>query len=177
MDLRLKFKNLLIGLSLGYLTSLGNKYRIVIGLAHFEISEFRNEWPFLSNKLFKNLDKFRDLIKISVNISPAKGSMIRFKENYEGLGVPSSQHFYGRAIDVIISRESMIKAGLNIDNVIDIAKKAGFTGIGLYPDSAGNQDRIRLHLDVRKPTTKNHIAKWGNHNGLAMTIEKAKIYV
>lgn len=122
------------------------KMYIIDKLKNFEISEFGGFALLLTVQLLQTLDNFRDILGRKVYISQAIGAILRF-------GDGTSQHFFGRAIDVILEN------GTDIREAIRAAKQAGFTGIGVYPNSGGIPGRWRMHLDVRPETT---IAMWGS---------------
>lgn len=142
---------------LGFSGFIMAKKWAVAKLVHFEEDEFRGEHYWLSVGLLQRLDEFRGLLNRKVWPSPAKGSMLRLDDQ-------SSQHFYGRAIDVICEAGTSPRAAYNA------AKLAGFTGIGVYPNSGGIRGRLRLHLDIRPGS---HVATWGEVNGHVVSITKA----
>lgn len=146
-----------------YVSTIGAKFLMLnFRLKHFKLSEFRGKWIYLATGLLLRLDKFRDMLGIKVRISPAAGAMIPTSDTTRK---ETSQHFLGRAIDVIIYKNEMLRKNLDIVDVIETAKEAGFTGIGLYPDSAGDENRIRLHLDIRIAKEPGKIALWGTTPG------------
>lgn len=126
-------------------------YRIMIatGLKHFKAAEFGLSLPFLAVGLLYRLDNFREFLGLPVVISSAEGAGIRF-------GNGKGQHYLGRAIDVIISPG----AYFDINLAIAAAKKAGFSGIGIYPNSGGIAGRWRMHLDIRADRTAEDPATW-----------------
>lgn len=133
------------------------KYMSLMSLKHFKTAEFRGEWVFLSVGLLQQLDHFREILGFKVSVSSASGSMIRW-------GSGTSQHYFGRAIDIILGH------GANINVAIEAAKLAGFKGIGIYPNSGGIAGRWRMHLDIR-PEEKT--ATWGYVNGSYVSMSEA----
>lgn len=120
------------------------------GIRNFQPSEFREWAGLMSRDLLQRLDRFRDYIGVPVIVSPDDGGIGR------RLGPDdTSQHNvdrYGevRAVDVVFG------ADVTADQIYAAARRAGFTGIGVYPDGW----RIRAHLDVRQDRTASNPATW-----------------
>ena len=115
---------------------------------HFTPNEFNGWFERMSADQLTALDKFRELWGAPVSVSPVEGAVGR-----HGGGSKSMHNIdrYGevRATDVFPS-------GLTQDNLqhaYDCAKKAGFTGIGVYTEA---RPSIMLHLDTRD----GNLAKW-----------------
>lgn len=133
-------------------------------LKHFSPSEFGIWWPLMNPKQLKALDKFRELMGSPVFISPVEGGLGR-----HGGDVNSSQHNVDKwgmvnATDVFPTVKANNAKGWKYISteaerqlVFENAKKAGFTGIGLYTDTfPGNM----LHVDVRSDRTAINPALW-----------------
>lgn len=140
-------KKLIAALGAYALTITGFKVYIVLLLKHFKPEEFGVSLPFLAVDLLKKVDLFREYLGFPVTVSGAEGAGIRF-------GDGEGQHYLGRALDVILDSRA------NIRDAIEAAKKAGFTGIGIYPDSGGIVGRWRMHLDIRADRTPTDPATW-----------------
>lgn len=107
-------------------------------MKNFTVSELGFSLAYLSFSLLSNLQKFRDLLNVAIVFSkPTDGGLFR----EDGTG----QHTYGRAADL------KWPVGVNKRRVVELARQAGFTGIGVYPWG--------LHVDVRP--TAGHVATWG----------------
>lgn len=104
------------------------------GIKNFKPSEF-SEPEKMSPKLLKLLDALRDYL----------GRPIVITSSTEGKHSKNSQHYLGKAVDIIVPnyRGSLLSLYL-------LVERFNFTGIGLYPDWKYNGKRIGgLHLDVR----------------------------
>lgn len=110
---------------------------------------------FVSWKTIDLYDTWLWTCGFEASISPAEGSTIRWPNGWNGS--MTSQHFYGRAIDVMIK----ILPYENVNKCLRLAatkaKEAGFTGIGVYPDWKPSPG---LHLDTRP----GKLAQWGAKN-------------
>lgn len=115
-------------------------------LRYFDPYEFQGYYDQLSPDLLLKLDEFRHRLGHPVRISPDPGAVIR-----KGQG--TSQHFFGRAIDIILP------AKVTLTRAFEIAKAVGFTGIGLYKDPTWGEGINGMHLDVR-PSTDGYITSW-----------------
>lgn len=139
------------------------KTELALNLKNFKLSEFRGEHAFLTIGLLLALDTLRDLLDAAIIVSGAEGAMIRF-------GDGKSQHFFGRAIDVLIS------AKIPPELIIAKAKEAGFTGIGYYPETASSVRGLRRwHFDIRNDRTTNDPATWGEINHTIVPLNRALI--
>lgn len=144
----------------------GYKTMLTLKLNYFLLREFRGEHIFLSFGVMQALDNFRKIVGVPVGISPASGAMIRFVYSGDEGAAKNSEHFYGRAIDFIINpfymQELRKKHGSTLGIFLRNAlQTAGFTGIGIYLDSAGIKDRTRFHGDVRPQEVEGKISQWG----------------
>ncbi len=124
-------------------------------LKYFKPDEFGIFYTFINNTTLLKLDAFREAWGKPVIVSSAKGSIGRHG------GDSNSQHNidkFGetRAIDVFPS---------GMDNVferrraLEIAKRVGFTGIGIYTDTSPSN---LLHVDTR-PSER--VALWSRVDG------------
>ena len=125
-----------------------------IGLNHFVPAEFGKWWGLMSPELLRKLDKFRELWGDKVMISPVSGAIGRHLGHDD-----TSQHNVDkwgevRGIDIF-------PKGLNASTkakAIRCAKKAGFTGYGIYSDT---KPSWMMHVDVRADRTVSRPATWG----------------
>lgn len=125
-------------------------YRTIkaLSLKNWQISDFRGLHMFLSTEVMEKVDLFAEHIKPDrVIVSPAKGTIVRFSTKE----VKNKDHFYGRAIDV------MLVDGTSLYKAYQIALKSGFNAIGVYPFW---QPYKGLHLAIRPPL--DHIRKWSD---------------
>ena len=116
-------------------------------MKYFQPNEFPDgEFDLLDPRVHEPLDKFRELWGFPVFISPVKGSVARRAGNSK------SQHNvtrYGlsRAVDCF---PQMMTNHSARETALACAIKAGFTGIGLYPDwRDGRGNHGGIHLDIR----------------------------
>ena len=141
-------------------------------LKHFKPEEFGAWYPFMNNELLRKLDLFRELLGSPVHVSPVDGALGR-----HGGDDDHSQHnvdLWGdvRAIDVFPTLNGeYIQTEAERTHVYNIARQAGFTGIGLYTDTVpGNM----LHVDVRDDRSESAPALWarvaGEYTGIAEVI-------
>ncbi len=130
-----------------------------VQLTHFRLSEFRGQHLYLAVGLLLALDYLRDLLGVPIYVSAADGAMIRY-------GRGPSQHFYGRAIEVLISPET------DPFFVVAMAKQAGFSGIGYYPQTASAKEGwARWHFDTRPDRTPETPATWSELDGRLRSLE------
>lgn len=132
----------------------------VYTMKYFNKSEFQGYYDKLDLDLKVKLDKFRELWGAPVMISPAVGAVGRNDSS-------KSQHNINYT-GGIVKAVDVMPSGLdksNMSKAFEIAKKAGFTGVGLYPDWL---PQAGLHLDTRNTT----LATWGgiNKNGLQVYV-------
>lgn len=129
-------------------------------LKYFTASEFGLWYPLMSSSLLEKLDEFRELWGAPVVISSHKDAIGRHANSAE------TQHNVDkwgevRAIDVF-------PQGMNDVNsrrrAYSVAQKVGFTGIGLYTDTAPSN---MLHVDVREG---GHVATWSRVGGVYLGI-------
>ena len=136
----------------------------VLTLKHFQPWEFRTWFADMSPELLTKLDKFRELW----------GQPVAISSHADGLGrhlgsSDTSQHNVDkwgevRAVDVF-------PQGLNAQTkafAIQCAKRAGFTGYGLYSDTSPGW---MMHLDVRSDRSAVNPATWARVGGNYVGIE------
>ncbi|WP_341937205.1 hypothetical protein [Marinimicrobium sp. C2-29] len=143
-------------------------------LTYFTPEEFGDWYDQLNPELLQKLDAFRAAWGAPVVVSDANGAIGR-----TGQG-DHSQHnveVWGevRAIDVFPKVEiepgvyGWMQTGEERARAYRLAKEIGFTGIGLYTDTApGNM----LHLDVRRDRLSGNPAKWSRISGEYMGINE-----
>lgn len=118
-------------------------------MRYFSESEFNGWFDDLSDKQKKCLDTFRDLWGHPVSVSPVPGAVGRNK------GSSKSMHNIDRYKEVRAT--DVFPSNLSLDNLqhcVDCAKKAGFTGVGVYTQA---KPTIMLHLDTRDGS---RVATW-----------------
>lgn len=107
---------------------------------NFKLSEFlskdgNNSGFKINSKVIDGLETLRSLAgNKPITIDSAYRSPER---NAKVGGVDNSQHTQGNAVDIKIP-------GLTVNQMAALARKAGFTGIGLYPSQGF------IHVDVSK---------------------------
>lgn len=126
-------------------------------LYYFKKDSFVDKWgepDKLSDELLLRLDDFRRYVATPVYVTCGT----------QGKHAKYSQHYIGRAVDVVVSQKDKIHHPLDL---ILAAERLGFTGIGYYPHwSFRGIQTGGLHLDVRNPkieidTTPDYIAsRW-----------------
>jgi len=107
---------------------------------NFKLSEFickegKYETMIPDMELVYKLQQLRDEIGKPIKIVSAYRSPAY---NQKCGGSPKSQHKLGKAVDIQIAK--------NFDYVVDVARKLGFTGIGIYDTF--------VHLDIRDNPNK-----------------------
>ena len=133
-------------------------------LSRFSESEFRGWFGDMSPVLLSKLDDFAQYWGGPVIISPHPDALGRH-DGPEGL----SQHNVDkwgevRAVDVFPKHPN----GNYVDDLagrqkmLAVAKRAGFTGIGIYTDT---QPGNMIHLDVRDDRTVLNRAMWSRVDG------------
>lgn len=137
-----------------------------VELKYFTKEEFSGWFDRMSPELLKKLDEFRHEWGFPVQVSPHHDAV--------GREHPTSQSQHNimkwgevRAVDVFPKNSvgGYINSVTERRRVYEIAKKVGFTGIGLYTDTTpGNM----LHVDVRPPP----LAKWSRVAGQYKAIEE-----
>lgn len=117
-----------------------------VNLKNFSPAEFGAWFPLMNRELLLKLDRFRDFYGAPVRISPAPGAIGRPES-------PGSQHFPDPQINAI----DVFPEGGDLQRGYDAARRAGFTGIGVYPDWEPSPG---MHLDVRPDRTPENPALW-----------------
>lgn len=141
-----------------------------VNLRYFSEHEFGGWFESMNPKLLEKLDQFRHEWGFPVQVSSHEDAVGRH------LGDSTSQHNIDRwgmvnAIDVFPKNSvgGYINSQAERKRAFDIAKKVGFTGIGIYTDtSPGNM----LHLDVRSGKSEGDPAIWSRINGQFDSIYK-----
>lgn len=131
-------------------------------LEYFSSSEFGPYWPLMSVDLLQRLDRFRDLLGYQVAISQAPGAIGRpiIGGGQAESGAERSWHNYALHGEVMaVDIHPLPPGGAGPEERrrwFTLAREAGFTGIGIYPD----WNRPGMHLDVRTDRTANNPATW-----------------
>lgn len=133
----------------------------------FEPSEFQGWWDQLNPELLDKLNRFRELWGMPVVVSSDPHAVGR----HNGRGDVSQHNVdqWGevRAVDVFPTVETRngrawVKTIAQRERAFRLATEAGFTGIGIYTDTApGNM----LHLDVRQDRAEGDPATWSRIAG------------
>ncbi|MGH1438587.1 MAG: hypothetical protein ACRBBR_00640 [Cellvibrionaceae bacterium] len=146
--------------------------RAALGLRYFSAEEFGVYYPVMSLELLTKLDQFRHEWGGPVEISKAVGGIGREDESSQ------SQHNvlrWGevRAVDVFPRTiDGYITTRADRQRALYIARKVGFTGIGIYTDTKqGNM----LHLDVRQDRSEGSPALWSRVNGNYLGIDEVLV--
>lgn len=127
----------------------------MIDLRYFDRSEFRESWDVMSVRQLILMDSARHQWGASITISPVRGALARHNGPDD-----DSQHNVDRwgecrAADQFF--EGMTDKP-SANRVIGILIRAGFTGIGLYPDW---KPQPGIHSDCRQPAKPGEPALWG----------------
>lgn len=137
-----------------------------VKLRYFKSDEFGGWYEKMSPDLLLKLDEFRHQWGFPVEVSKHPDAVGR--EDSES----ASQHNilrWGevRAVDVFPKNSvgGYINSAVERKRAYNIAKRVGFTGIGLYTDTIQGD---MVHLDVRQAP----LAKWSRVNGEYGAIEK-----
>lgn len=131
-------------------------------LQYFGASEFGAYWPLMSVELLQKLDTFRGLLGYPVAISQVPGAIGRpiIGGGQVESGAEKSWHNYALHGEIMaVDVHPLPPGGANADERrrwFTLAKQAGFTGIGIYPD----WNRAGMHLDVRTDRTPADPATW-----------------
>jgi len=102
---------------------------------NFRLREFQckdgSQLVKVDSKLVTRLQKLRDRIKKPIYITSGYRTA---SHNKKVGGSPTSQHLYGRAVDIKVT-------GMNPKTLAKHAESVGFDGIGIY--------KTFVHVDVR----------------------------
>jgi hypothetical protein len=123
-------------------------------LHYFQPTEFRGWWKKMSPRLLVLLDSCRSQWGAPIRVSPADRALGR------RMGESLSQHNvqkWGevRAVDVFPANVETIDEA---ERFYALARRVGFTGIGIYPDT---KPGVMFHLDVRIDVVPGTPATWG----------------
>lgn len=138
---------------------------------YFQASEFGGWYDQLSLELLLKLDVFRHLWGAQVAVSRAPGAVGRrdFSESQHNINLWGEV----RAVDLfpmcIHSDTRHCTQANDRLRMFNVARRAGFTGIGLYTDThPGNM----LHVDVRKDRQVSAPATWAREKKEYVAITK-----
>jgi hypothetical protein len=140
-----------------------------VKLRYFTPQEFGGWYEKMSPDLLKKLDEFRHQWGFPIQVSPHQDAVGREHPT------SNSQHNimkWGevRAVDVFPKNSlgGYINSAAERKRAYDIAKRVGFTGIGLYTDTSPGH---MVHLDVREGS----LAKWSRIAGQYKGIDEALV--
>lgn len=139
-------------------------------MQYFTPSEFGDSYHLLDNELKLKLDDFRRAWGQSVSISKHPQGVARHDNS-------NSQHNVNkwgktRAVDIFpLINGARITSLEDAQKAVEIAKKVGFTGIGVYSDTING---MMLHVDVRPGA---RVATWGRVNGQYVGLDAALLTV
>lgn len=134
-------------------------------LGRFKRHEFREWADDMAIEQLKALDRFAKLWGASVTVSGSSAALGR-KMGKDKL----SQHNIDRWGEVRAT--DVFPKGLtpqNAEYAVTLAKKAGFSGIGVYLDTS----KPMMHLDVRPDRSPFNPASWARIKGEYVGIERA----
>ena len=133
-------------------------------LRYFKADEFGEWFDVMSPELLTRLDNFRDEWGYPVEVSSAVGAIGRHDHSDSQHNV--SKHGEVRAIDIFPKVPLLDGSGYRYmqtagerRRALEVAKKVGFRGIGLYTDT--RQGNL-LHVDVRQTQA---LATWSRIDG------------
>lgn len=138
-------------------------------LANFEPAEFGIWYPLVNNDLLKMVDELRTQWGHPIYISPVTGGIGRADDSNSQHNVI---HNLGsvNAVDVFPSYNGREIHPDDLNKFFDLAKKIGFTGIGVYRDTVfKGKPWTMFHLDVRD----SDFAKWGRVAGNYVAVDEA----
>jgi len=118
---------------------------------YFDADEFHGWYPKMSKKLLIKLDFLRDFLGAAVALSNIPGGIGR---NAKG---SYSQHNVDRWGEVR-AVDGYIPEHISYAQFYEVAKRAGFTGIGLY--TGWPSGRRGFHVDVRDDRNTDYPATW-----------------
>ncbi|NRB42683.1 MAG: hypothetical protein HRU20_30145 [Pseudomonadales bacterium] len=137
---------------------------------HFQASEFHGFYDQLNPDLLVSLNLFREWWGAPVHISPLADGVGRY------LGADKdSQHNIDKwgQVNAVDFFPEGLKTESDIKRAYDLAKKAGFSGIGLYTDTTRNGKKaIMMHGDVRADKSAINPATWARVNGVYVGIRQ-----
>lgn len=150
--------------------AVAGAFAVPVDLVYFRPSEFGAWFDYMSPSTLAALDEFRRLWGAPVTVSPAAGGLGR-RLGYDDL----SQHNVDRwgecrAVDFFPSGLN----SLNANRAYECAKRAGFTGIGIYTDTSPGW---MMHGDTRTDRTTMNPATWArvgrNYTGINEVVSNA----
>ena len=133
-----------------------------LALEYFSQAEFGPYWPLMNLELLQKLDRFRELLGYPVAISQAPGAIGRpiIGGGQAESGAERSWHNYAIHGEIMaVDIHPLAPGGAGPDERrrwLQLAREAGFTGIGIYPD----WNRPGMHVDVRTDRTATNPATW-----------------
>lgn len=105
-----------------------------MSLRYFKDSEFA-DIDKMNPDFLKKLDSYRTVMETPIVITSST----------DGVHSDNSQHYKGRATDIILPNTP-----LSLFDCFVMAVRTGFTGIGIYPDwYYGDEKKGGLHVDYR----------------------------
>lgn len=135
-------------------------------MKYFKPSEFvvaeEDWWPYMHVGVLSGLDRFRGEWGAPVLISPAPGSLGR------RLGADRKSRHNIDLWGLVMAADVMLPDMKTADDrkrARDCAEKAGFDGIGVYPEWQPHQG---LHVDMRDAP-----ARWAHMDGAYVDINQA----
>ena len=109
---------------------------------YFKPSEF-HDFDRMNSALLEELDKLREWL----------GSSIVITSSTDGVHEPNSQHYLGRAVDIMFPESKK-----TLRQIYEQCLKMKFMGIGIYPNWKYFGKEIGgLHLDIRETKVR---AQW-----------------
>jgi len=139
---------------------------------YFKPIEFREWYDLMSPRLLTMADVYRHLMDQAIEISAHPDSLGR------RLGIHSkSAHnvdYWGECLAI----DCFIKGVTTQDDArqaFQLAKRIGFTGIGVYPGWTNNYgvNQVGFHLDVRPTAKMGSPSTWGRVGGKMVDIYTA----
>lgn len=121
---------------------------------YFKEEEFQGWYSLLDPRLIPMLDQFREEWGAPVRISKAIGAVGRRMSLSEKSMHNVTRWKMVKAVDIM---PVGLKAKADFLRAFNLAKKIGFTGIGLYPDWVPQGG---LHVDVRPDRVAGSPATW-----------------
>lgn len=131
---------------------------------HFEAEEFRSWSDDMSSRLITMMDVLRFMCGHPIEVSDHEDSLGR------ELG-PNQQSAHN--IDhwaEVLAMDGFVSGVYyreQAEGIVDLARKIGFTGIGVYTDTRNNrgEHQVMFHFDVRPTEDMGSPATWGRVAG------------
>lgn len=131
---------------------------------HFTAAEYREWSDDMSPRLVTMMDVLRFMSGRPIEISASSYALGR------ELGPDAlSAHNVDRWGEVLAN--DCFVTGVHYreqaESIVDLARRIGFTGIGVYSDTRNNrgEDQVMFHFDVRPTEDMGAPAEWGRVNG------------